>query len=1381
MELIKFSSEIRNNRYLTVNQLEHDIEKLKSIFENKNFKFDYVKRKKLKNYVNELKRTVQDAAIKIRDAAIDKYKSFPDYIPKRKPRPGPKFVLPEPEPIPKTDLYLLLGFLLSLDDNDFDEYDLDDDELLEFINKGNKKQSIDKKFRQALIRLPYKAIFDTIQYFPENTYIMEAILNQIFSFLILSVYLMKDNKACFPSIQFNKMNNEFLARLNISPESIFISLGTGFAIDGSQWNNEGKINLFQGNDVNIKLNTEAAASYTSMQILKNLLQTLYREKVVDLGVGPQGFVGYTQDENDNKYSKTCAHVWGANIDNYNIQNGGAIKGGDHADSFTSLGVRDHDGNVISIQSPGVFGIISTNFNMEKHTDKFQRYSKSLEKRKWIDINDEYYVLFYNVLKTIIFCNYTLRDRQQLIGLINTIMINYIGQEVYYQIIDKLMKKHLLFYENTTVPTDKPNNEINIRYERPNPLMIIVVIKNETSAFYFNDKFVLLDVNKLKNACTKTNDNTFIFFNFEDLEEYIINNESKDPNKVNEELLRRIKELEDDLKQSRISKTNNSENKAQEISRLKEMIDIILARAKAKYKMIQQEKLDADETARAAEIRLNLISHLHGMNRERLSGTQKQLAETQEQLSGTQEQLSGTQEQLAETQEQLAETQEQLEAQIAETSAETQRANYIKSHAEELLGSAHLRIDFLMQKLISANRTAEESFAKIEEAHAKVAAAENQSAIAIAHANSLENTILLRVVDIETRFAAEIAAAEERANTAVAAAEERANAAVAAAAGANQQRLNAERDASAEIDRIRESATEEVARIRESATEEVTRIRESAAEEVTRIRESAAEEVTRIRDSAAEEVANAEGRAVNAEGRAVNAEDRAVNAEGRAAASRNEAQLAIHNASERVTQALLEVAAAQDAARKSDAIANRLQEELDEARGQVDAAQAQVEAARSQAAEAQQRSELAIAQAAEAQADSIAKSKDNKFYKLRLGLTASRARADRISAAEALHEYEKRIVEAKADLELANYRSDAAYKQIKDYNTALELALKEQKDATAEYKSDAEARVNAALEAKRNAESLATEAQARSLKAIQDLSLAKQAVIDANARAVIAEEIQLRAEADAEAAEEARRLLESSTRNAESQRDLAKADAERARTLAKDAEDREAKCRSELSQANESHTAALSEIQELLRENKETLSRVIDENKVESEQLNERLKKSQESINLLERTTAELSLQNTSFKETLLETRSILDMQKKENQELNEKMKRAQFNYEEIQKELKIADDDARNATAKLKVASANEAKQYKEKIALELELIQQNAKIDELKVKLDSITIDYLVSSVESDASIEMLKSTIGVFDQKILWKARDKSIERRGKTIEARWTELGIKPPNKV
>ena len=119
MELIKFLNELKNNKYLTLNQLENDINKLKTIVDNPNLKFDYVKPKRLKNYINDLRESTESAAAKVRDIAEKSFSYVANTIPKFTPKTD-------------DDMYLLLGFLLSIDD--LDDFDFEnEDELLALI------------------------------------------------------------------------------------------------------------------------------------------------------------------------------------------------------------------------------------------------------------------------------------------------------------------------------------------------------------------------------------------------------------------------------------------------------------------------------------------------------------------------------------------------------------------------------------------------------------------------------------------------------------------------------------------------------------------------------------------------------------------------------------------------------------------------------------------------------------------------------------------------------------------------------------------------------------------------------------------------------------------------------------------------------------------------------------------------------------------------------------------------------------------------------------------------------------------------------------------------------------------------------------------------
>jgi len=122
MELLKFLTQLKYNKHITLNQLEYDINQLKKIVDNPKLKFDYVKPKPLQNYINELKNTATSAADTARQKAIAAYDEIRKTIPEYKPKTN------------VDDIYLILGFLLSLEDDDFDKYNFENqDELLAMI------------------------------------------------------------------------------------------------------------------------------------------------------------------------------------------------------------------------------------------------------------------------------------------------------------------------------------------------------------------------------------------------------------------------------------------------------------------------------------------------------------------------------------------------------------------------------------------------------------------------------------------------------------------------------------------------------------------------------------------------------------------------------------------------------------------------------------------------------------------------------------------------------------------------------------------------------------------------------------------------------------------------------------------------------------------------------------------------------------------------------------------------------------------------------------------------------------------------------------------------------------------------------------------------
>jgi hypothetical protein len=594
MELIKFLNELKNNKYLTLNQLENDINKLKTIVDNPKLKFDYVKPKGIKNYINDLKSAADYSKKKLLQTASDAYSAMSKIIPKYQPKSD-------------DDIYLILGFLLFLDDDEIDSFYESNDDIFALIGMllidtktPRKNQPLDRQFRQKLIRLPYNVIFNTFTNFTDPTYIMEAILNQIFSFLILSTYLLQDNKVCFSSQDVEIQPNDFLTQLNITDKNKFVSIGLGNAL--GQWKNKGQTNLF--NVPVVKLNSQAAASYTSIQMMKNVLQELYTSKIVDLGSGEQGHVGIKQDNTPNKYSSTCLHVWGANINNYNLDDNTQINGLGQATAFNR-------GNGSS-QSPGVFGIISTNANMESIHDNNDRYKTVLKKRwEWLNIENKDYVLFYNVLKTIIACNLT-NDISNKIGVTVTQLFEYINGIMtsipdYDNINRQFIDIHSTLYtEAKTVPEN--HNQIIISYDKESQefsLMTIKVIINDENSNLFYDrdnKYLNLNLEKLKDACLKQ-DNTITFYNLEDLEEYIDHaDEEDDEDEDNDDdkklqnnvdsaksemnhLLEQIRRLEQENERLITSGTANKEN----INRLKIERTAMIAEQNAMLDLIIAEK------------------------------------------------------------------------------------------------------------------------------------------------------------------------------------------------------------------------------------------------------------------------------------------------------------------------------------------------------------------------------------------------------------------------------------------------------------------------------------------------------------------------------------------------------------------------------------------------------------------------------------------------------------------------------------------------------------------------------------------------------------------------------------------------------------------------
>jgi len=121
MEIIKFLTQLKNNKYITLNQLEYDINQLKNIVDNPKLKFDYVKTKSLKNYINDLKSSVDNGTQKLKQAASEAYKTISK-------------IKANFQPNSDDDIYLILGFLLCLNDDEIDLFSqYDDDETLALI------------------------------------------------------------------------------------------------------------------------------------------------------------------------------------------------------------------------------------------------------------------------------------------------------------------------------------------------------------------------------------------------------------------------------------------------------------------------------------------------------------------------------------------------------------------------------------------------------------------------------------------------------------------------------------------------------------------------------------------------------------------------------------------------------------------------------------------------------------------------------------------------------------------------------------------------------------------------------------------------------------------------------------------------------------------------------------------------------------------------------------------------------------------------------------------------------------------------------------------------------------------------------------------------
>ena len=334
-------SKIQYGKYLTVNQLNKDITELYNLIMKDDFEY------KTEPGISE----VFKALIKPRGKGSKPNKSNKD---NESNKSKPKNV---------------------------NETDEDDDILLAIISlimNDTTQVSLDKQFRRKIINKydMYKRIkSDQIK---DKQFII-AILNQTLSFLVLSVYLNKENKMCYSTIDENEFQQAFPGIEFIQNS---VSIGTGNAI--KQWNDD-------------KL---SQTSYFNISSLKFILNEFYKKKVVNLGTGIAGYIGSTQI-GDNAYGENCAHIWGANIDNFNLDDNTEISGSGQATAFVK------DGK--SKQSPGVFGIISTNNNMK--SDYSNELTRALEIRKWPNIDVEYYIIFYGVLRTICKCYIPIKKYQ----------------------------------------------------------------------------------------------------------------------------------------------------------------------------------------------------------------------------------------------------------------------------------------------------------------------------------------------------------------------------------------------------------------------------------------------------------------------------------------------------------------------------------------------------------------------------------------------------------------------------------------------------------------------------------------------------------------------------------------------------------------------------------------------------------------------------------------------------------------------------------------------------------------------------------------------------------------------------------------------------------
>jgi hypothetical protein len=240
-----------DKKILSLDQLKVIVGNVKTHLEKIETDPSYLRRRTLKKSINELKTTVSQTTRTGVQIASELAGRFASQVARQagqlatQASKAYKYLFDGSDNL--DELYLLLAVLLTSDDNEIDDYllnDEDEDALLLLLavllmgpeSRGpslvsNDVNELSDTFRKELLTMDYSVLFDYT--FSDDNYIYVAMLNQIFSFLILSDFLKTNgNKVCFPNINMAipGENHRILTNYHITNENL-VSIGTEMALN----------------------------------------------------------------------------------------------------------------------------------------------------------------------------------------------------------------------------------------------------------------------------------------------------------------------------------------------------------------------------------------------------------------------------------------------------------------------------------------------------------------------------------------------------------------------------------------------------------------------------------------------------------------------------------------------------------------------------------------------------------------------------------------------------------------------------------------------------------------------------------------------------------------------------------------------------------------------------------------------------------------------------------------------------------------------------------------------------------------------------------------------------------------------------------------------